>query len=109
MIARIVDRPAYIQVTRVSMRKPVSPFVVFTLLLLCMAAALVSFSFALTASEDAKMQYIERLKREKQIVETNKRLTTELAAVTQKGYVEFAAQERLGLKKPDEKEVVVVR
>ena len=30
-------------------------------------------------------------------------LKTELAAVTQKGYVEFAAQERLGLKRPDGK------
>ena len=109
MITRIVDRPAYIHVTRASMRKPVSPFTVFTLLLLCTAVALVFFSFALTVSEDAKAQYIERLKKENQIAETNKMLKTELAAVTQKGYVEFAAQERLGLKRPDEKEVVVLR
>ena len=109
MITRIMDRPAYIQVTRVSVRKPVSPFVVSLLLFLCAALALVCFSFATTANEDAKAQYIERLKRERQIVETNKLLKTELAAITQKGYVEFAAQERLGLKRPDEKEVMVVR
>ncbi|MGD0659036.1 MAG: cell division protein FtsL [Syntrophorhabdales bacterium] len=109
MITRIMDRPAYIQVTRVSTRKPISPFAAFMLLLLCTAVALVFFSFSFTASEDAKARYIERLKKEKQIVETNKMLKTELAAVTQKGYVEFAAQERLGLKRPDEKEVVVVR
>jgi len=109
MITRILDRPAYIQVTRVSMRKPVSPVVIFMLLFICAAAALVSFSFVHTATEDAKAQYIESLKKEKQIVETNKKLKTELAAVTQKGYMEFAAQERLGLKKADEKEVVVVR
>ncbi len=104
-----MDRPAYIHVTRVSARKPVSPFVVSVLLVLCAALALVVFSFAITANEDAKAQYIERLKKEKQIVETNKKLKTELAAVTQKGYVEFAAQQRLGLKRADEKEVVVVR
>ena len=109
MITRILDRPAYIQVTRASMRKPVSPVLVFMLLIFCAAVALVSFSFVLTATEDAKAQYIERLRQEKQIVETNKKLKTELAAVTQKGYMEFAAQERLGLKKADEKEVVVVR
>lgn len=109
MITKIMDRPTYIHVTRVSMRKPVSPFVVFMLLLLCTAAALVSFSFALTATEDAKAQYIEGLKKENQIVEMNKKLKTELAAITQKGYMEFAAQERLGLKRADEKEVVVVR
>ena len=109
MITRIMDRPAYIHVTRASMRKPVSPVLVFMLLLLCTAVALVSFSFVLTATEDAKAQYIERLRKEKQMLETNKKLKTELTAFTQKGYMEFAAQERLGLKKADEKEVVVVR
>ncbi len=109
MITRIMDRPTYIHVTRASMRKPVPPFVVLVLLLLSTAAALVFFSFAFTANEDAKAHYIERLKEEKQVVEMNKTLKTELAAVTQKGYMEFAAQERLGLKRPDEKEVVVVR
>ena len=43
MITRIMDRPAYIQVTRVSTRKPISPFAAFMLLLLCTAVALVFF------------------------------------------------------------------
>jgi cell division protein FtsL len=79
------------------------------ILLALVALALISFSFVFSAHEDARGRYIERLRKEKQIVETNKTLRTELAAVMQKGYIEFAAQERLGLKRPDEKEVVVVR
>jgi cell division protein FtsL len=86
-----------------------SPFAVGAILLALAALALISFSFVFSVHEDARSQYIERLKREKAIAETNKALKMELAAVTQKSYVEFAAQERLGLKRPDEKEVVVVR
>ena len=78
MITRTMDRPAYIHVTRASARKPVSPFVVSVLLVLCAALALVVFSFAITANEDVKARYIERLKKERQIVETNKKLKTEL-------------------------------
>jgi hypothetical protein len=36
-------------------------------------------------------------------------LKTELLAITQKGYVEFAAGERLGMKKPKEEEVFVLK
>ena len=64
MITRIMDRPAYIHVTRVSARKPASPYVVSMLLLLCAALALVLFTFALSANEEAKAQYIEKLKKE---------------------------------------------
>jgi cell division protein FtsL len=109
MIARTIDKAAYIHVTRVSAKRPLSRFTVSVMLVALAALALITFSFVFSAHEDARSQYIERLKREKQIVETNKALKTELAAVTQKGYVEFAAQERLGLKRPDDKEVVVVR
>jgi len=74
----------------------------------CIVLALLFF-FLASACEEARGQFIEGLKKEKEIVEMNKALKMELAAVTQKGYVEFAAQERLGLKQPDDKEVVVLR
>lgn len=109
MITRTLDKAAYIHVTRVSSRPPMSRFTISMILAALAALALISFSFVFSAHEDARSRYIERLRREKQIVETNKTLKMELAAVTQKGYVEFAAQERLGLKRPDEQEVVVVR
>lgn len=109
MITRILDRAAYIHVTRVSSKPPMSRFAISMVLVALAALALISFSLVFSAHEDARDRYIERLRREKQIVETNKALKMELAAVMQKGYVEFAAQERLGLKRPDEKEVVVVR
>lgn len=109
MISKTLDRAAYIHVTRVSSRPPMSRLAISMILLALVALALISFSFVFSAHEDARGRYIERLRKEKQIVETNKALRTELAAVMQKGYVEFAAQERLGLKRPDEKEVVVVR
>lgn len=109
MLARTLDKAAYIHVTRVSARPPLSRFTISVMLIALGALALIAFSVVFAAHEDARSQYIERLRREKQIVERNKALKMELAAVTQKGYVEFAAQERLGLKKPDDKEVVVVR
>jgi hypothetical protein len=49
------------------------------------------------------------LTQEKSVTETNKNLKMELLAITQKGYVEFAAGERLGLKRPKEEEVLVLR
>lgn len=104
-----MDRAAYIHVTRVTAARPISRFTLSVVLIALVALALISFSFVFSAHEDARSQYIEELKKEKQAIELNKALKMELAAVTQKGYVEFAAQERLGLKPPEDKEVVVVR
>ena len=59
--------------------------------------------------EEARGRFIESLKKENELVEINKALRMELEAVTQKGYMEFASRERLGLKQPDDKEVVVLR
>lgn len=109
MTRTLMDRTPYIHVTRVSARRPLSRVTVSVMLVALAAFALIAFSFVFAAHEDARSQYIESLKKEKQIAEKNKALKMELAAVTQKGYVEFAAQERLGLKRPDDKEVVVVR
>ena len=109
MIVRTMNRTAYIHVTRVSAKRPLSRFFVSVMLVALASLALIAFSFVFSAHEDARSHYIERLKREKQVLETNKALKMELAAVTQKGYVEFAAEERLGLKRPVDNEVVVVR
>lgn len=66
-------------------------------------------SFVRTVGEQTREEFIEKLRNGKQIVETNKALKMELLALTQKNYVEFAAEERLGLKKPKEEEVVILK
>lgn len=109
MITRVTGRSAYIRVDRRRYgHARVSTPVVVAATLSCIVLAMVFF-FLASACEDARGQFMEGLRKQKEIVETNNALKMELAAVTQKGYVEFAAQERLGLKRPDDKEVVVLR
>lgn len=81
------------------------------ILLICLAivALFVVSSVLKNACEQTRDEFIEKLKNGKRIVETNKALKMELLAITQKGYVEFAAEERLGLKKPTEEEVVILK
>ena len=52
---------------------------------------------------------IETLKKEREVMETNNRLKTELAGITQTRLLELKAKERLGLTKPKEEEVLVLR
>jgi DNA-binding XRE family transcriptional regulator len=89
-------------------RSRVSPSIVIAAAACCVVLALLFF-FLASACEEARGQFMEGLKKEKEIVEMNKALKVELAAVTQKGYIKFAAQERLGLKEPNDKEVMVLR
>ena len=109
MITKAAGRSAYIRVEHRRYKESrVSPPVLIAAVVCCIVIALL-FSFLASTCEEARGQFMERLKKEKEIVEMNKALKMELAAVTQKGYVEFAAQERLGLKRPNDKEVVVLR
>ena len=80
----------------------------FVVLFAFVSCMLVSF-FVREAYDDNKGKFLERLSEEKMVTETNQHLKMELLAITQKGYVEFAAGERLGLKKPKEEEVLVLR
>ncbi|HOV90685.1 MAG TPA: hypothetical protein PKW07_08245 [Syntrophorhabdaceae bacterium] len=57
---------------------------------------------------DLREDLIFQLSKEKSAIETNNRLKTELSGITKKRYLEFKAKE-LGLKKPKEEEVVVLR
>jgi hypothetical protein len=52
---------------------------------------------------------IEVLKKEKEVMETNNKLKSELAGITQTRLLELKAKERLGLEKPKEEEVLVLR
>jgi hypothetical protein len=73
-------------------------------------AGCVLFSFFLKdAYVETKRIFLERLSEEKKVADVNRSLKMELLAITQKGYVEFAVEERLGLKRPKEEEVLVLR
>ncbi len=72
----------------------------------CFACA--SF-FVKEAYDETRLTFLEKLTEEKRVTQINANLKIELLAITQKGYVEFAAGERLGLKKPKEEEVLVLR
>jgi hypothetical protein len=54
-------------------------------------------------------ELIESLKREREVAEVNNRLKMELSVITRARYIELKANERLGLKKPKEEEVLVLR
>lgn len=54
-------------------------------------------------------ELVERLMRERETIEVNNNLKMELSATTRARYLEFKAKERLGLQKPKEEEVLVLR
>jgi len=70
--------------------------------------ALTSF-FIMGAQNGLREDLIETLRKEKEVTEMNNRLKTELTAITQTRLLELKAKERLGLKKPKEEEVLVLR
>ncbi|MCX8109742.1 MAG: hypothetical protein N3D15_00625 [Syntrophorhabdaceae bacterium] len=60
------------------------------------------------ACSNLREDLIVQLSRERHALETNSRLKTELSGITKKRYLEFKAKE-LGLIKPKEEEVLVLR
>jgi hypothetical protein len=105
---RTMTRTSPIRVAYVRDRRTYSRLSVVSSIVACLALVVVFF-FLSSAHQEAREQFMEKLKAEKQIVELNKSLKMEFAAITQKGYLEFAAKERLGLKRPTDEEVVVLR
>ncbi len=100
-----------ISIRTASRKSPSSSFspALFVFLVLAFAVfGLFSF-FVKEAYNETKASFIEKLGEEKKVAEINTHLKIELLAITQKGYVEFAAGERLGLKKPKDEEVLVLR
>jgi hypothetical protein len=103
---RTVSRRTYIRVER-SETRSLTPVVLMTFA--CCMALIVVLSLMTTVHEDARQQYMERLEKENAVMVENRALKTELVAITQRGYVEFVAEDRLGLKKPKDSEVMVLR
>jgi len=82
------------------------PYLMF---IACCLFFLIISLFMRSAYNELREEYIEQLRREKEIIDTNKALKMELSAITNAHYLEFKARERLGMKKPKEEEVLVLR
>lgn len=54
-------------------------------------------------------ELIENLQKGKEVADANNRLKMELSVITRARYIELKANERLGLKKPKEEEVLVLK
>ena len=86
-----------------------------SLLPLVVAVVLASLVFGFTsyvlnqAYDGTKETFLQRLSEEQKASVLNRHLKMEILAVTRKSYMEFVAEERLGLKKPKEEEVLVLR
>jgi hypothetical protein len=72
--------------------------------------AVVFFSLFIRSSFNvARENLIERLGKEREVFQLNENLKVELAGITRGRYIELKAKERLGLKRPKEEEVLVLR
>lgn len=70
--------------------------------------ALVSF-FMMSAHGKLREELIGMLRQEREVIDMNTKLKTELAGITQARMLQLKAKERLGLKKPKDEEVLVLR
>jgi hypothetical protein len=80
------------------------------LLIVCILVMFASVSFfMMSAHNRLREDLIETLRKDRDTMETNNKLKTELAGITQTRLLELKAKERLGLQKPKESEVLVLR
>lgn len=89
-------------------RKESVPWSVLLLVLVAGVFILLSF-FMMGAHDRLRTDLIDVLRKERQVLETNNTLKLELSALTQTRLLELKAKERLGLKKPAEEEVLVLK
>lgn len=96
----------YVSVKREVQQRSIKP------LLLVVVASIFFIIFALFMRGEfdiLREELIESLKKEREIAEVNNKLKMELSVITRARYIELKANERLGLKKPKEEEVLVLR
>lgn len=83
--------------------KPLSMFILMTALFIIIAL------FLRGEYNSLREEFIESLKKEREVAEVNNKLKMELSVITRARMIELKANERLGLKKPKEEEVLVLR
>ena len=79
------------------------------LVILALVFFVVISLFVREAYNGLREELIESLRKEREMTEINSRLKMELSVITRGRYVELKANERLGLKRPKEEEVLVLR
>ena len=85
-----------------------SMLTIFLVVLFFISSTLVAF-FVKGVTENLNDELVNRLMKEREVIETNNNLTMELSVAMRARYIEFKTKERLGLKKPNEEEVLVLR
>jgi hypothetical protein len=97
---------AYVSVKREVRHRSFHPVVLFLIAL----GLFVSLSLFMRGEYNGlRDEYINQLRREREMTDANNRLKMELTVITRGRYIELKANERLGLKKPREEEVLVLR
>jgi len=96
----------YVSVKRDTQQRSIKPL---ALSLLASVLFVVVALFMRGEYNSLREELIESLKREREVAEVNNRLKMELSVITRARYIELKANERLGLKKPKEEEVLVLR
>jgi len=96
----------YVSVKRDTQQRSIKPL---ALSILASVLFVVIALFMRGEYNNLREELIESLKREREVTEVNNRLKMELSVITRARYIELKANERLGLKKPKEEEVLVLR
>ncbi|HOP84958.1 MAG TPA: hypothetical protein PLM71_07685 [Syntrophorhabdaceae bacterium] len=78
------------------------------LYILCIFILAISYFILRMLTAELREDLIFQLSKEREIIKTNQSLKIELSGITKKRYLELKAME-IGLKKPKEEEVVVLR
>lgn len=79
------------------------------LMMLCLALFITVSFLMRSAYNSSREDLILSLQKGQTVIEKNNALKVEHAGITRARYLEFTAKEKLGLKKPKEEEVYVLR
>lgn len=96
----------YVSVRKEVHHRSLQPVAFFILLFVIFIAISV---FMRGSYNGLRETWIERLRQEREVADTNSRLKTELSVIMRGRYIALKANERLGLKKPNEEEVLVLK
>lgn len=96
----------YIESSGDALFSSVRPFVFLGFI---MVFVLVVSYFLVSAHNRAREDLIETLTMERELRQTHRKLATEMAGITQSRLLALKAKERLGLTKPKEEEVLVLK
>jgi hypothetical protein len=78
-------------------------------IVVCIALFAILSFFVRAQYNGLQDEWIDNLRKEREIAEINNKLKMELSVITRARYIALKANERLGLTKPKEEEVLVLR